>query len=60
MTLTMIQSRPVGDGEFSYRFYVDFLGNLEQKEVLNALSCLQEEGVDFRVLGNYPSKEFKR
>ena len=60
LTLTMIQSRPVGDGEFSYRFYVDFLGNLEQKEVLNALSCLQEEGVDFRVLGNYPSKEFKR
>ena len=56
----MIQSRPVGDGEFSYCFYVDFLGNLEQKEVLNALTCLQEEGVNFRILGNYPSKEFKR
>ena len=55
----MIQSRPVGDGEFSYCFYVDFLGNLEQMEVLNALTCLQEEGVKFRILGNYPSKEFK-
>ena len=59
LTLSMIQSRPVGDGEFSYCFYVDFLGNLEQKEVLNALSCLQEEGIDFRILGNYPSRDFR-
>jgi len=49
----MIQSRPVGDKAFSYLFFVDVSGNLSEPEMENALSALKEEGVEFRILGNY-------
>lgn len=57
LSLSMIQSRPVGDGAFSYRFFIDVIGNLSDSRVENALSTLKEEGVDFRILGNYPKEK---
>ena len=56
LSLSMIQSRPVGDGAFTYRFFIDVSGNLSDSRVGNALSTLKEEGVDFRILGNYPKE----
>lgn len=53
LSLSMIQSRPVGDKAFSYLFFVDVSGNLSEPEMENALSALKEEGVEFRILGNY-------
>lgn len=53
LSLSMIQSRPVGDKAFSYLFFVDVSGNLSEPEMENALSALKEEGVQFRILGNY-------
>ena len=54
LSLSMIQSRPLGDGAFSYLFFIDVLGNLSDAKMENALSSLQELGVEYRILGNYP------
>lgn len=49
LNLSMIQSRPVPDRPFEYRFFVDVMGNLSDPDVRNALSELP----GFRILGNY-------
>lgn len=53
LSLSMIQSRPTGDKAFSYLFFADLSGNLSDPAVENALLALREEGVQFRILGNY-------
>lgn len=34
LNLTKLESRPVGNGDFSYYFYVDLLGNIKDKKRL--------------------------
>ncbi len=53
LNMTKIESRPVPDHPFEYRFFIDFEGNLDDPEVRNALLGIKEETGDLRVLGNY-------
>lgn len=53
LNMNKIESRPIRDKRFEYRFFVDFEGNLADSAVQNALKGLQEETLGLRVLGNY-------
>lgn len=51
--LTRIESRPIAERPWEYLFYVDFLGNLNDDKVKNALNHLQEITDFFEVIGCY-------
>ncbi|SFB70959.1 prephenate dehydratase [Butyrivibrio sp. YAB3001] len=53
LNMTKIESRPIEDRNFEYRFFIDFEGNLEDSAVKNALRGLREEAKMLKVLGNY-------
>lgn len=53
LNMVKIESRPIKDKSFEYRFFVDLEGNLEDGAVQNALKGLVEEALYVRVLGNY-------
>ena len=51
--MTKIESRPIEDRNWEYRFFIDFDGNLGDSAVKNALRGLREEAKTLRILGNY-------
>ena len=51
--LTRIESRPIAERPWEYLFYVDFLGNLDDIRVDNALNHLQEITDFFEIIGCY-------
>jgi len=51
--MVKIESRPIKDKSFEYRFFVDLEGNLKDGAVQNALKGLMEEALYVKVLGNY-------
>lgn len=53
LNLTKIESRPIPERSFEYRFFIDFDGNLKDSAVKNALRGLREETMNMRILGNY-------
>ena len=53
VNMTMIESRPIPEKSFEYRFFVDFEGNLSDAGVRNALTGLAAEASVMRILGNY-------
>lgn len=53
LNMTKIESRPIEDRNWEYRFFVDFEGNLADSAVKNALRGLREEARTMKVLGNY-------
>ncbi|MCH5280589.1 MAG: prephenate dehydratase [Lachnospiraceae bacterium] len=53
LNLCKIESRPIEDRNWEYRFFVDFEGNLADGAVKNALRGLREEARNLRILGNY-------
>ena len=53
LNMTKIESRPVEDRNWEYRFFVDFEGNLGDSAVKNALRGLREEAKNLKILGNY-------
>ena len=53
LNMTKIESRPVKDRDWEYRFYIDFEGNLNEDGVKNALKGLKEETNSLKILGNY-------
>ena len=48
-----IESRPLPERNWEYRFFVDFEGNLNDPAVQNALLGLSEETTRLQILGNY-------
>lgn len=56
LNLTKIESRPIPEKPFEYRFYVDVEGNLESPGMQNALRGVRSEVVDFQILGCYRSR----
>ena len=53
INMNKIESRPVPDKTWEYRFFVDFDGNLKDAAVQNALRGLKEETIRLKILGNY-------
>lgn len=53
LNMTKIESRPIPDRSFEYRFFIDFDGNLQDSAVRNALRGLRDETKHLKVLGNY-------
>ncbi len=53
LNMTKIESRPIEDRSWEYRFFVDFEGNLADSAVRNALRGLREEARNMKILGNY-------
>lgn len=56
LNMTKIESRPIPERSFEYRFFVDFDGNLKDSAVKNALRGLREETTNMKILGNYYGK----
>ncbi|MBR1441407.1 MAG: prephenate dehydratase [Lachnospiraceae bacterium] len=53
LNMTKIESRPIEDRSWEYRFFIDFDGNLSDGAVKNALRGLREEARNMKILGNY-------
>ena len=53
LNMTKIESRPIEERNWEYRFFIDFDGNLRDPGVRNALRGLRDDARSLRVLGNY-------
>ena len=53
LNMTKIESRPIEDRNWEYRFFIDFEGNFADGAVKNALRGLRDEARNLRILGNY-------
>lgn len=53
LNMSKIESRPIEERNWEYRFFIDFDGNLGDSAVKNALRGLREEARNMRILGNY-------
>ena len=53
LNMTRIQSRPVPEKNWEYRFYVEFEGKSTSAGVINALSGINAESLNMKILGNY-------
>lgn len=53
LNMTKIESRPIPEHNWEFRFYVDFDGNLADAGVRNALRGISEEANALKLLGNY-------
>ncbi|MGL5259086.1 MAG: prephenate dehydratase [Lachnospiraceae bacterium] len=53
LNLSKIESRPIIDRNWEYRFFIDFEGNLKESSVENVMQGLKEETTNLKILGNY-------
>ena len=53
LNVSKIESRPIENRNWEYRFFLDFEGNLSEPAVKNALRGLREETYNLKILGNY-------
>ena len=59
INLTKIESRPVGDGTFSYNFYIDLEGNLSDSNLKEALSQIRLGVEKLKIYGTYKKCEIR-
>ena len=57
LNLLKLESRPLYDRNFEYRFFVDFTGNLLDERVRRVTNNVIEGTGEFKLLGNYRLKE---
>ncbi|MCK5128755.1 MAG: prephenate dehydratase [Clostridiales bacterium] len=55
LNLLQLFSRPIHNMPWKYRFHLDFAGNMNDKNVLDALEEAQNYCISLKVLGNYKS-----
>ncbi len=55
INLLKLESRPIAGRPWEYLFYVDLSGNVEDRNVAEALVALRRETTLLKVLGGYPS-----
>lgn len=53
INMIKIESRPVGNGSFSYFFYIDIEGNVEDQKMEDTLEKVARQVQEFRMLGCY-------
>lgn len=57
LNMTKIESRPIQGEKWRYRFFIDFDGNLGDAAVRDALLGIEQETINFKILGNYIKAE---
>jgi chorismate mutase/prephenate dehydratase len=57
LNMTKIESRPIQGEKWRYRFFIDLDGNLSEPAVRDALKGVEQETVNFKILGNYIKAE---
>jgi chorismate mutase/prephenate dehydratase len=55
LSLTKLESRPIPEAPFTYRFYADVLGHVASEPFQAALDDIRPLTTDLRVLGTYPA-----
>lgn len=55
LSLTKIESRPIPDAPFTYRFYADVLGHAASEAFHAALADIRPLTTELRILGTYPA-----
>jgi chorismate mutase/prephenate dehydratase len=55
LSLTKIESRPIPNAPFTYRFYIDVLGHAASAPFQSALADIQPLTTELRILGTYPA-----
>jgi len=55
LNLVKVESRPIPEKTFEYRFFIDIEGNLSLSNVSNVLEILKKEVTFLKILGNYCS-----
>ncbi len=53
LNMRMIESRPIPERNWEYRFFIDIEGSLEDAAVRNALNGVAAEAQNMKILGNY-------
>lgn len=53
INLEKIESRPIKEENWNYYFYIDFLGNIRERRVSQAIEEMKQKASTFRILGNY-------
>lgn len=53
VNMNMIESRPLQERNWEYRFFIDIDGNLNDAGIKNALRGIASESQNMRILGNY-------
>ncbi|WP_028044149.1 prephenate dehydratase [Candidatus Stoquefichus massiliensis] len=56
INMLRIESRPIKAKPWEYYFYVDFEGNLENQNIIQALEDMKAHTITLRVLGQYVKK----
>jgi chorismate mutase/prephenate dehydratase len=52
--MTRLESRPARSSKWSYVFFIDFAGHIEEAPVAAVLKELESDVADLKVLGSYP------
>ena len=52
--LTRLESRPSRNSKWSYVFFMDFVGHIEQQSVKNVIAEIQQQAAEIKILGSYP------
>jgi chorismate mutase/prephenate dehydratase len=52
--MTRLESRPARNSKWSYVFFIDFAGHIEDAAVAAVIEQLTAEVADLKVLGSYP------
>ena len=55
ISLSSIETRPARDGKWSYVFFIDFEGHIDELLVQAAMKELKNRSLSITVLGSYPS-----
>ena len=55
LSLTKLESRPIPDAPFTYRFYADVLGHAASEPFHAALDDIRPLTTELRILGTYPA-----
>lgn len=53
INMTGIESSPLENSPWEYKFFITFEGNLRQENVRRALDLIQRDTLSFKLLGNY-------
>src|SRR4051812_41359922 len=57
LSLTKLESRPIPDAPFTYRFYADVLGHAASEPFHAALDEIRPLTTELRILGTYPAAQ---